>query len=100
VQFTTASPVAGSTVSIGLAPAPATSVPAGSAHTSPVQATATAVQATATGILTATGFGTTYVPTKTTSSGVALQTVNAAGRVGPGSVVGLLAGGALAVLAL
>jgi hypothetical protein len=94
VQFTTAASVAGTTASVGLAPA-VTIVPAGGAKTTPVQATATA-----TGILTATGFGTTYVPSKTSSSGIVMATVNAAGRVGSGSVVGMLAGGALAMLAL
>jgi hypothetical protein len=100
VQFTTASPVTGSTISIGLVPGPAPSVPAGGAQTTPVQGTATATYATYSNSWTASGWGTTYVPTKPTSGGITLQTVNAARRVGAGSgsVVGLLAG--VAMLAL
>jgi hypothetical protein len=90
VQFTTQS-VAGAgqatAASVGLAPATTPVTPYGGNS--------------ATGILTAPGgFGTTYVPTGTSSSGLALQTVNAAGRVGSGSVLGFIAGGAMAMLAL
>jgi hypothetical protein len=91
VQFTTATPVAGSTVSIGLAQGPPTQVPV--AGTTPASPT--------TGILTAPGgFGTTYVPSRSASSSLVMQTVNAAPRLGSGSLVGLLAGGALAMFAL
>ncbi|KAF2424260.1 hypothetical protein EJ08DRAFT_664076 [Tothia fuscella] len=91
VQFTTAAPVAGSTAYVGLAQGPPTALPAlGTTPASPVT----------TGILTAPGgFGTTYVPTRASSS-IVMQTVNAAPRLGSGSVVGLFAGGALAMFAL
>jgi hypothetical protein len=94
VAFTTVAPVGTATAaSIGLAPA-----------TSAVTVLPVYGSTTATGILTGpaatnTGFGTTYVPSKSTTGGPLMVTTNAGARIG-GSVAGLFAGAVVAAMAL
>jgi hypothetical protein len=104
VQFTTAALVAGaSTYSVGLAQGPAPG--AGGADSGPAPSTAAgAIGGSGPGSYGG-SVGTTFKPTgfspSTTSAfAPAQQTTNAGVRANPGAVLGLMAGGVMAVLAL
>ncbi|KAE9961969.1 hypothetical protein EG328_001177 [Venturia inaequalis] len=94
-----ASVVPGSSAPAAGTPVPAVGTPASACGSAASSAAATNGIFTAAGVSSYTGFGTSYLPTSTSTGGPLQVTTNAAVKMG-GSVAGLFAGAVVAVMAL